>query len=63
LFGSELDAIAPDPDWVLPFEATEESPALWRVTAKRDLSPGEYGWYVNFKTGPQGGTLFDCGVD
>jgi hypothetical protein len=34
-----------------------------------DLAPGEYGWYVNLETdlakgiNPQGGCIFDFGVD
>jgi hypothetical protein len=35
----------------------------------RDLEPGEYGWYVNLHAdasqgvSPQGGGLFDFGID
>jgi len=62
-FGSDRGLMAPDEDWVVPFEAVEESPGLWRVTAKKDLQPGEYGWYVNLGAGIQGAGLFDFGVD
>ncbi|HEX4964334.1 MAG TPA: hypothetical protein VF173_26180 [Thermoanaerobaculia bacterium] len=60
---------APDPDWVLPFDVKEESPGTWRIMVKRDLEPGEYGWYVNLEmdaskgVNPQGGGLFDFGID
>jgi hypothetical protein len=62
-FGSDRGVMAPDPDWTVPFDAVEESPGLWRVTVKKDLPPGEYGWYVNFGAGVQGAGLFDFGVD
>jgi len=62
--GSDRGLIAPDPDWVVLFEAVEESPGLWRVSPKQDLKPGEYGWYVSFNAGgPQASGLFDFGVD
>jgi hypothetical protein len=62
-FGSSRGVASPDPDWTIPFEATEESPGLWKVTAKRTLEPGEYGWYVDLGTGPQAAGLFDFGID
>jgi len=60
---------APDADWVLPFDVKEESPGTWSITVKRDLEPGEYGWYVNLQAdasqgvSPQGGGIFDFGID
>ncbi len=63
MFGSDRGVMAPDSDWTIPFETAEESPGLWRVTPKRDLEPGEYGWYVHLTAGPQGAGLFDFGVD
>jgi hypothetical protein len=63
MFGSDRGAMAPDSDWVLPFDVVEESPGLWRVTLKQDLEPGEYGWYVHLTAGPQGAGLFDFGID
>ncbi|HEY2294379.1 MAG TPA: hypothetical protein VGM86_27075 [Thermoanaerobaculia bacterium] len=54
---------APDPDWTVPFEVTEEGEGLWRVTPRQALPPGEYGWYVHPFTTLQGGGLFDFGVD
>lgn len=60
---------APDGDWVIPFDISEESSGVWRVTAKTDLEPGEYGWYVNLQSDAsqgvsgQGGGVFDFGVD
>jgi hypothetical protein len=39
------------------------------VTSTSDLPPGEYGWYVNLEAdpmkdiNPQGGCIFDFGVD
>jgi hypothetical protein len=62
-FGGDRSAMAPDPDWIIPFEATEESPGLWKVTVKKDLLPGEYGWYVTIGAGPQAEGLFGFGVD
>jgi|ERR1700733_8517045 len=49
-------AAAPDNDWTLPYDANQESPGVWRITAKADLAPGEYGLLV-------GWLLFDFGVD
>ncbi|HXO20951.1 MAG TPA: hypothetical protein VOA87_13635 [Thermoanaerobaculia bacterium] len=63
MFGSDRGAMAPDSDWVVPFEAVEESPGLWRVVLKHDLEPGEYGWYVDMTAGLQGAGLFDFGID
>lgn len=63
MFGSDRGALAPDSDWVIPFETAEESPGLWRVSVKQDLEPGEYGWYVHLTAGPQGAGLFDFGID
>lgn len=62
-FGSDRGLTAPDSDWVLPFDAVEESPGLWRVTPKAPLEPGEYGWYADFHAGPQATGIFDFGVD
>jgi hypothetical protein len=45
--GNPGGRLAPDSDWVIPFDVKEESPGVWRVIAKRELKPGEYGWYVN----------------
>jgi len=45
--GNPGGLLAPDSDWVFPFDVKEESPGTWRVTVKHDLEPGEYGWYVN----------------
>jgi hypothetical protein len=63
--------LAPDRSWVIPFDVQKESPGLWRVTVKQNLEPGEYGWYVNLveadpilhPVNPQGGCIFDFGVD
>ncbi|HEY2295419.1 MAG TPA: hypothetical protein VGM86_32350 [Thermoanaerobaculia bacterium] len=68
--------LAPDKDWVLPFDVQEDSPGTWRVTLKNDLKPGEYGWYINLPDTDDpyfilkqqhncfvGGTAFDFGVD
>ncbi len=45
--GNPGGRLAPDSNWVLPFDLKEENPGTWRVTVKDDLEPGEYGWYVN----------------
>jgi hypothetical protein len=63
MFGSDRGVMAPDSDWVIPFDAVEEKDGIWRVTAKHDLEPGEYGWYVNLNAGPQGAGLFDFAID
>ncbi|MCB1056006.1 MAG: hypothetical protein KDD11_10925, partial [Acidobacteria bacterium] len=63
-FGGSSRSIAePDQDWVLPFNAVEESPGIWRVRSEVVLEPGEYGWYVDLGTGPQQNGLFSFGVD
>jgi hypothetical protein len=46
--------LAPDADWVLPFDVKEETPGTWRVTVQHDLEPGEYGLYINLDTTPMG---------
>lgn len=50
-------SFAPDEDWTIPFDATQEGDGKWVLTPKADLKPGEYG--VHF------GSLwiFDFGVD
>jgi hypothetical protein len=63
MFGGGSMKLEPDKDWVLPFDSVEESPGLWRATLKKDLAPGEYGWYVATMNGMQGGALFGFGVD
>lgn len=54
---------APDEDWTIPFDVTEEGEGLWRVTPKSALPPGEYGWFVHPFSGLQGNGLFDFGID
>ena len=72
--GTPGGRLAPDSDWVLPFDVQEESPGTWRVTLKGGLEPGEYGWYVNLPdvdnpavymndTCFMGGGIFDFGID
>jgi hypothetical protein len=66
VFGKTRGAIAPDTDFTLPFDSVEESPGIWRVTAKADLTPGEYGWYVDLGSSTQAlqaAGLFGFGVD
>jgi hypothetical protein len=66
--------LAPDADWVRPFDVQEEGSGTWRITLKIDLKPGEYGWYVNLPDTDDpyyvlkhpcfiGGGIFDFGVD
>jgi hypothetical protein len=47
-------ALAPDEDWVIPYDVKEEGPGTWTVTPQRRLEPGEYGLYVNLETTPMG---------
>jgi hypothetical protein len=63
LFGSDRGILAPDPDWIVPFESSESGQDLWRVTFKSALEPGEYGWFVDLGGGSQSAGLFDFGVD
>jgi len=64
MFGNTRALTAPDPEWTIPFDSVEESPGIWRVTAKADLAPGEYGWYVDLDSNNgQGAGLFGFGVD
>jgi hypothetical protein len=62
-FGSSRGRQAPDSDWTVPFEAAAESEGLWKIVPKENLPPGEYGWYVDIGTGPQGAGVFDFGID
>jgi hypothetical protein len=48
----------PDKDWTIAYDANQESPGLWRITPKKDLKPGEYGFYLHARQ-----TLFDFDVD
>lgn len=59
---------APDQDWVIPFEAREEQPGVWRITAAQELAPGEYGFFSGLAAahatrGNPAGELFEFGVD
>ncbi len=47
---------APDVDSTLPYETTQDSPGVWRITPTADLAPGEYGLYSR-------GLVYDFGVD
>jgi hypothetical protein len=58
VFGGNAGIGAPDPDWTLPFDASQESPGVWRIVPKTDLKPGEYGLYISSVA-----TLFDFAVD
>lgn len=49
---------APDTDWTFPYESTEDTPGMWKVTLKKPLPPGEYGVFV---VGT--GELYDFGVE
>lgn len=57
------DANAPDPDWTIPYEATETEKGLWRLTIPRSLVPGEYGVFVANSNLLGTGELFDFGID
>jgi hypothetical protein len=46
----------PDNDWTVPYDSSQESPGVWRVTPHADLAPGEYGLYLH-------GLLYDFGID
>jgi hypothetical protein len=48
---------APDEDNQTACDIREESQGLWRITPKKPLKPGEYGFWVPT------GDLFDFGID
>jgi hypothetical protein len=52
--GEPGGSLAPDNDWVIPFDVKEENTGTWSVSVRRDLEPGEYGWYINLETTPMG---------
>lgn len=56
LVGNGQDGGSPDSDWIIPYDASEERPGIWRMVAKTDLVPGEYGYYFR-------GVLYDFAVD
>lgn len=35
----------PEESYIIPYNATEEEPGLWRITPKAELKPGEYGLF------------------
>jgi len=54
---------APDPDWTVKFEASQESSGLWRLRLIKPLTPGEYGAYAANPNILNAGELYDFGVD
>ena len=60
MWGGSMSS-APDGDFRIKCEKTEEKPGLWRLTPIKDLKPGEYGVYVG--KGEQTGVVYDFGVD
>jgi hypothetical protein len=60
MWGGNMSS-APDGDFRIKCDKTEEKPGLWRYTPLKDLKPGEYGVYTG--KGEQSGELFDFGVD
>jgi hypothetical protein len=63
VFGGGRATLAPDSDWTVAFDSVEESPGVSRITLKKDLDPGEYGWYIDPGMGFQAAGLFGFGVD
>jgi len=53
----------PDPSWTFDYEASEESPNMWRLSLKKDLKPGEYGLYMDLPGMTVGSRFYDFGVD
>lgn len=60
MWGGSLSS-APDDDFRIKCEKTEEKPGAWRFTPIKDLKPGEYGVYIG--KGEQTGIVYDFGVD
>jgi hypothetical protein len=60
MWGGSLSS-APDGDFRIKCEKTEDKPGVWRFTPIKDLKPGEYGVYVG--KGEQTGVVYDFGVD
>ena len=60
MFGGVMTS-APDSDFLIKVDVTEEKPGLWRFTPTKQLKPGEYGIYVG--KGEKAATLFDFGID
>jgi hypothetical protein len=52
---------APDDDFMVKCDITEQKPGLWKFTPVKDLKPGEYGIYVG--KGEQTASLYGFGVD
>jgi hypothetical protein len=52
---------APDGDAVVQYDAVEQEPGLWRIIARRELKPGEYGLYA--AKGESGAVLYGFGLD
>lgn len=63
MFGNSRKLEQPDQDWVIPFTEEDAGNNIWKVTPKKDLKPGEYGWYVSIGTGMQQTGLYPFGVD
>jgi hypothetical protein len=59
----------PEKGSIVPYEAVEEQPGLWRIRPLKDLKPGEYGLFGGAAQqaittgGGGGGILFDFGID
>lgn len=54
---SETTRVVPAGRWYVDYDASERTPAVWLITPKRDLQPGEYGVVA------PGGTLYEFGID
>jgi hypothetical protein len=52
---------APDDDFMIKCDITEQKPGVWKFTPSKDLKPGEYGIYVG--KGEQTASLYGFGVD
>lgn len=62
-FYGMADSNSPDPDWTVPYEATEDSKGIWRLKLTRSLVPGEYGVYVANNNLLGAGEMYDFGVE
>jgi hypothetical protein len=59
LWGGKMSA-KPDEDVQVPYDAVQEQPGLWRLTPRKDLKPGEYGFYTS---DGERGFLYGFGID
>lgn len=67
-FAGYAGVTIPDPDWAVPYTATQIKPGEWALTPNAPLKPGEYGLFVPSTTPTSsvpyavGGSLYGFGV-